>query len=798
MSIWDQTEVMSEDGSIFYEENVDYTIDPENDAIARIPGGSIPDGGTVRVIYSKGVDSAVTEELKTSGSAVMMPLTAIVKILENPGDDMFKSGEDISESVTRLELIQDLSAGADEVKLMISNRELFSGFDPSDDVVISVAFGEIDRDGISHYTESFRGLVSGREIISKPDSVAHILVNAKDFSIALDSPRQSAMGRVWSPRLRREVFLNGAIIADDYRDLRNSVRFDTIDLDDVIEIHFAKEHPRAHQVILDCFNSGKGDYLQHISIDCLDFPVIFMDGRTKSPLEVIREIATIAGASVKAEGNTLDISERGYPSGFKTAWVYEDVAIFSEGEENRDKNYFNAVQVFGHCETSRLPTRSAYLSPTDFTMPGWSRVLDEEGTLDPGENDRSDEIPQPAELHFQIDGALYDASGIRVLGGELAKMPSVEFIDGRKVINITVNIDWLVEDVAGEPPYVEDEFGNRLYRIKGRVYDAVPSAGGEKLPIPHAIVTREKLDGDDAGDTFDINADVDGYYLFEVVPMGSYKIIADAPGYLDNFSDDDPGNDEYRDLYLELLEYENAIAEGRYEKKPTDYHVIVWARPLLNMGPLADLTVSQVLLEIRDSSTLIGGNISYSPAVRDDRVTTEVLAKRIGKVLISSASQEYPSFSVKLPMNRWLKSGDGIRLSGDTLGTPLPASRTFQATRVKRIFDPQSGSGHDIVDSNPGSISSLLRKSLRDDPLDTQVGIVVAVYRNEVYGRVYDVAMGGTYGGRIFYGLKAGPILGEVLVGETVQVAKPSSGSMNYIIAARTTEIFGKERIVYV
>jgi hypothetical protein len=68
------------------------------------------------------------------------------------------------------------------------------------------------------------------------------------------------------------------------------------------------------------------------------------------------------------------------------------------------------------------------------------------------------------------------------------------------------------------------------------------------------------------------------------------------------------------------------------------------------------------------------------------------------------------------------------------------------------------------------------------------------VYRNETGGRVYDVAAGG----QVLYGLKSHPVLGEIGVGETVQVARVSRGSLGYLVIARTTDIFGEERICYV
>jgi len=212
------------------------------------------------------------------------------------------------------------------------------------------------------------------------------------------------------------------------------------------------------------------------------------------------------------------------------------------------------------------------------------------------------------------------------------------------------------------------------------------------------------------------------------------------------------------------------------------------------MGPLADLTVSQVLLEVRDSTTQSGTPLVYSPAVRDERITTEVLAKRIGEIILSESKASTPSVEFRLPMNRWLKAGDGIRVTGDELDLSLPGSRAFQATSVRKIIEPENSIAYDIITSSPGKIGSLLTRQLNTDPLDTQVGAVIAVYRNEIGGRVYDIAAGG----RVLFGLKAGPILGELFVGETVQIARASRGALGYLIVARTTEIFGRERVCYI
>ena len=794
MSLWDAIEVCSPDGQTWYEEGVDFEIDYENDTISRLPDGSIPNGAEVVVRYAKGVPGDVLEDLKERGAAVLRPVKALVKLLPSAGANLFESGTDLTGKAVRVELRQTLTGSPDTLELVVADAGIYSSCDPQDDVIVGLALGEIDSEGTTHYTECFRGLVTEREFVAGSDGAHQVRLEVRDFSIGLDAPRQAALGRTWHPRLRREVFRNGTLISDDYRELRASMLYDTLDFDDVIEIYFAKEHPRAHQIIRDCYEAAGSPFLEKLAIDCLDFPVVFLDAREKSPGQVVREIARLAGASVHAEGTTLVVSERGFPDGFRTGWIYDAVAVLDEGESSRDEGGFTAVQIFGHSETSRLPTRTIYLPPTDFTHPGWCRVVDEEGTLEPSEPLRSDELPQPAELHFQLDGLLYDPSSVRVMGGELASRPTVEIIEGKPMINVTVLIEWAVEDKAGECPYVEDEYGNRLFRIHGRVYDAIPTPDGENLPIPHAAVRRERLDGDNPGETFDISADDEGCYAFEGVPVGQYKIIASAPGYIDNFSDDDPDNDEYRDLYEELAEYEEEIEEGRYEKQATDYHVIVWARPRISGGPLADLTVSQVLLEVRDKATLSGAALVYGPGVRDERITTEVLARRVGQVLIASASQAAPAVKLRLPLNRWLKAGDGVRVTGDVLDLPLPASRPFQATDVVKVFEPHTCKAYDIVSSAPERVGLGLRRMLGEDPLDTRVGVVVAVYRNELGGRVYDVAAAGS----ILYGIKAWPVLGELAVGEAVQIARATTGALSYLIVARTTEVFGKERICYV
>jgi hypothetical protein len=794
MSLWDAIDVRSPDGDTLYEEGVDYEIDYENDTIARLAGGSIPDGGAIKIRYAKGVPGDILNDLKTHGEAILRPVKALVKILSTPGDDLFEAGTDISDKTVRVEFRQSLSGRPDELEVVIVDSEIYQSCNPADKVIMGCALGAIDASGESHYVECFRGIVVQREFVTSKEGAHHVRILARDFSVSLDAPMTSAMGRTWHPTLRREVFRNGTLIADDYPSLRSSQAYDSIDFDDVIELHFAKEYPQAHQIIRDCFDAASSDFLDRLAIDCLDFPVLYMDGREKTPGQVIREIAGLAGASVRAEGMSLVISERGFPDGFSTAWIYNEAAILEQGEREVAEADFSAVQIFGHSETSRLPTKSVYLPPTDFTQPGWCRVVDEEGTLEPSEPLRSDELPQPAELTFQLDGELYDPSAVRVVGGELAGKPSVEMIDDRPVINVTVLVEWKVEDKSGECPYVEDENGIKLFRIRGRVFDAVPAQGGATLPIPHASVRRESLDGDAPGETFDVSADHEGYYLFEAVPIGKYKIIASSPGYLDNFSDDDPGNDEFRDLYEELVKYEDEIEEGRYEKEATDYHVIVWARPRIDFGPLADLTVSQVLLEVRRESTRHGEALIYGPPIRDERITTEVLARRIGKVVLAAGSDARPAVTLRLPLNRWLRAGDGVRITGDAIDLPLPASRPFQATEVRKVFEPESGAAYDIVSSAPGKAVSQLMRGLGHDPLDTRVGVVVAVYRNELGGRVYDVAAAG----QILYGLKAWPSLGEVTVGEIVQVSRATSGALSYLIVARTTELFGSDRVCYV
>lgn len=790
MSIYDLVEVFSLDFEKKYTEGEDYEVDYENDKIRRIPSGLIPNGAQVVVRYRKGIAGDILNALKTRGEAVLRPVCALIKLLPEPEADMLVDGIDLSNNATRVEFRQSLMGIPDELELIISDPGLYYEVDPSQDNIIGLSIGEVDSSGEPSYIECFRGLVVERDFVTSPEGAHALRILAKDFSITLDSPRASAMGRTWHPRLRREVFKNGVLISDDFRKIRSAELYDSIDFDDIVEMHFAKEYPNAHQIIRDCFNQARSSYLTHLVIDCLDFPVVFFDGRDKTPGAIIRKIASLAGASVHAEGTTLIISERGFPDSFKTEWIYETIGLLDESERNKGDSSFTAVQIFGHSETERLPTRSVYLPPTDFTQPGWYRVIDQKGTIEPSGEIRSDEMPQPAELRFQLDGELYDPSSIRVLGGELASRPDVEIVNGKRVLNITVLIPWNVEDKAGECPYIEDEFGNRLFRIQGRVFDAIPSINGEKLPIPHASVCRERLDGEKAGESFSISANHEGYYCFEAVEIGKYKIIASSPGYLDNYSDDDPANDEVRDLHEELAKYENEIKKGRYEKLSTDYHVIVWARARIDMGPLADLRVSQVLLEVRLDSTRKGETLSYAPAVRDDRITTEVLAKRIGKIILFESKQGVPNITLKLPLNKMLRAGDGVRLKGE----PIGSGTRFQITELRKVIDMAKNEAVDIVSSSASRVAREYVRSLAEDPLDTRVGIIVSTYRNELGGRVYDVASDG----KILYNLKAAPILGELAVGETVQVSKVSTGALSYLIVARSTNLFGKERICYV
>ncbi len=222
--------------------------------------------------------------------------------------------------------------------------------------------------------------------------------------------------------------------------------------------------------------------------------------------------------------------------------------------------------------------------------------------------------------------------------------------------------------------------------------------------------------------------------------------------------------------------------------------MLVWARPVISPGPLADLTVSQVLLEVRDEGTKTGDPLVYGPSIRDERITTEVMARRIGQLMLAGSIQASPSVQLRLPINRWLKAGDGIRVTGDLFDLPLPDSSPFQATEVRKVIEPEAGIAFDLVSSAPEKVGAFFMRRFADDPLDTRVGAVVAVYRNELGGRVYDVAAAG----RILYGLKAHPVLGELMIGETVQIARASRSALNYLIVARTTEVFGEERICYV
>ena len=105
MSLWDTIVVTSPDGDTTYVEDVDYEVDYENDTISRIPGGGIGDSDEVTVRYAKGVAGDILDSLKLSGSAVLRPVKALVKILPSPDSDLFETGIDLSDLAVRLEAV---------------------------------------------------------------------------------------------------------------------------------------------------------------------------------------------------------------------------------------------------------------------------------------------------------------------------------------------------------------------------------------------------------------------------------------------------------------------------------------------------------------------------------------------------------------------------------------------------------------------------------------------------------------------------------------------------------------------
>jgi len=782
MTLIDEIIVTNPAGTTRYEEGADYEIDYETDLLRRNPAGSIPDGDDVRVFYGKEILSSLIDELDANRTVVLPRAKLHIIRASSPSPDP-PGGLAIDDEITRCEINLSI-AEPGRFHLIFADALAYADYDPQNPIYLHISAGLAIGDSYI-FQPLMTGVVEERRIIES-DGSHHLELRGRDLSAVLDFPRATASALSFNPTYKCEVFLNGVLIADDWRAERILTGGEALKVDDVVDIAYRRVYPMCHSIIRDLLKEA-GWSLQNLALRIIDFPIIGFDARGISPLDAIRDIAARVGAGVYAEGTTLIISGKDPADDLRTSWTYPASALISFDEKESDEQEFTAVQILGHSETGLAPTRANLLPPIDPSMPGYLRLLDKEGTLIPEEPTRTDDPPQPFEMTFRVAAGSFDPNTILVSGARLKAMPA-------RIGNedeITLLIDWLFEDTAGDPPYIEDENGNRLYFLRGVVYDAIPQADGSYKSIPFARVVRERVD--QPAENAEMTCDDAGRYCFENVPQGVYKLIAYHADYLNNYEDNDPLNDIQRDLFAEEAAYDEAIENGRFLKLATDYHVIVWAKPSIEALGLREYTVDQLRLEVRAKAVLTGSPLRYSPVIRDENITTETLAAEIGRLIIYSSADARHRREIRIPLNPFIRPGEALRFSGGEIDLDSSTLKT-PIEYISHYFNPSEGHFTTTVYAGRYNLARLCLHHLKDDPLDQLNGVVIGIKRDSQGIERCDIAAAGS----IFRDLARSPAVPPVKVGDAVLIAKPSRSATNYLVVARTADIFGPERIVYV
>jgi len=782
MTLVDEIIVTNPDGTKHYEEGTDYEIDYGPDKIKRLPGGDIGDGGDVRVFYGKQILSSIIEQLDTYDAAILPRIKARIMKLSSPTQDP-GLGDDITDNITSCRVEMSLN-NPGEFMLQFNDADDYPDYSPEDGIFVHISAGLIVG-GSCIFQPLLLGTVEERRIVEN-DGFHFLEITGRDLSSLLDFPKASASALAFNPSYKRQVFLNGVLISDDWRAERILGGTEALKIDDIVEVAYERVYPMCHEAIRAILAEAGWD-TSSVSIEIPDFPLAGFEASGMSPLDALKSLAARVGAAVRAEGGTVIISSKKPPDETRTSWTYPSSVILTLNERDHDEQEYNAVQIFGHSETGLAPTRANLLPPIDPSKPGYVKLFEKEDTLNPEEPIRTDEPPQPFEMVFRIPAGTFDPDSLLVSGARLKESPAR---DGNEY-EITLLVDWLFEDTAGEAPYIVDENGDKKFFLRGVVYDVVPVASSEFKPIPHARVERERIDV--PAEPVEQTADDVGRYFFENVPQGIHKLVASHPDYLNNYEDNDPANDVERDLFEEEAAFDEAVENGRYIKYATDFHVIVWARPSTEAWGLSEHVIDQVCLEVRSRSVQTGKNLKYAPPVRDENITTQTLAAEIGRAIIAASSDARHPREAHLPLNPFLRAGDAIRVSGDEIDQQDTGGKLI-IDRVMHHIDPSECEFASHVHSGEFDPSDLCRKHLANDPLDRINGVVVGITWDSQGVERCDVAAGGS----VFRSIARSPGIPPVKTGDAVLIAKPSRNAVHYLVVARTSDIFGPDRIIYV
>ena len=303
MTLIDDIIVTNPAGTEHYEEDADFEIDFDTDKIRRIPGGGIGDGDDVRVFYGKEILSSIVEQLESDSTAILPRVKAKIRKLTSPAQDPAE-GLDITDEITSCEVVQGL-AEPGRFRLRFSDAAGYPDFDPEDGIFLHIAAGLAVGDSYI-YLPIILGVVEERRLVGE-DGIHCLEINGRDLSAMLDFPNASASTLSFHPSYKREIFLNGVLISDDWRAERILSGTKALKIDDIVEIAYKRVYPMSHAAIRALLDEANWDTAD-VSIDIIDFPLAGFDARGISPLDAVQGLAARVGAGIRAEGNTIVIS----------------------------------------------------------------------------------------------------------------------------------------------------------------------------------------------------------------------------------------------------------------------------------------------------------------------------------------------------------------------------------------------------------------------------------------------------------------------------------------------------------
>jgi|GEM_PF-4294547 len=750
---------------------VDYEWDAETNAIRRLPDGSIPDGGEVAVQQQIALESALIEHL-AAGEVVPIPMPRLrVQAVAD-----WEADPDVTEWSDLAWLASgelSLSSRSSRARLagppaLLDAYEALLGSDPLVRIAAELAPGFV--------LPLFEGFVLSKETEAIGDGRIAQLLQLTDPLVRLMPPYVRLESRRWG----REIVV--------VRTIQAQVEVAGFTIRDVIETRVESELPMAHRICRDIFESLDDPWFEELSLGFLDFPVVEFDGRDRAPLQLLTDIARLAGARVEAIGRLLVIHEVGPASRTGALTCLYDIATLSQWEQGtRPSDVVTAVQLYGHAETGLVATRPQFPIGQDPSQPGYVRLGETDGVLEPQEPLQSAEPPAPLLLTFTFNATLYDPATLIVEGGRRIGQPRYVQEVAIRWATIDLEIPWVVTD-AGEAPFTLDENGDPRFVIAGQIIDALASMDGDPQPVPYATVTIIRLIGDEPGEESEtMLTDEQGFYRFTDVALGRWRVEAEAPGYRPNWEDSDPENNLVRDLEAEYAEWLTDGVDGRYRKEPTAYHVIVWGKAYAVDAGIQDLTLGQVRVEVR-AMDVDEDDLHYAPAIRDEHLTTERLAIRVGQILLWSAQEVVNDASLVAPFTPLVLPGDRLVIrDGET-------STAFRVGHHRWIIDSDRSIAESRFAALDATLAGQLVPAVVNDPLGTRVGTVVAVHRNVAGQEIADVEVEG----QVLTGLGASPLVGRVEVGETVQIARWFPGATALVIVARSPMRFGAWRVVEV